>query len=126
MKYGRLCPRRVPVRGSTLTFFFTRAHDGVAVGATNRSKEAEGTPMREEVMAKRGFRKYKNPGDQLLSQNSRASDKAADPNSRKPMLTAETRDMKVVSSSGEARVSVPSTSAGTRFHFQFFVHSCSC
>ena len=70
------------------------------------------------IKAKNRFRKQKNSGDKLPSQNPRASGRAADPNSRKPMLTAEARDTKVVSSSGEVRASVPSTSAGTWFDSQ--------
>jgi hypothetical protein len=110
---------------SGLTFDF-RSIVLMMVGVTNRSKEAERAPMREEVMAERWSRKHKNSRDQLPSQNARAGGRAADPNSRKPMLTAEVRDVKVVSSSGEVRASVPSTSAGTWFHFELFVRSCSC
>ncbi|EDR07542.1 uncharacterized protein LACBIDRAFT_298543 [Laccaria bicolor S238N-H82] len=79
-------------------------------GATNRSKEAERTPMREEVMAKRRFRKH---GDRQPSQDSRDSGRAANGNPRKPVLTAGARDMKVVSLGGEVRTSVPSASVVT-------------
>ena len=69
---------------------------------------------------KRRFRNHKNSGHQLPSQNSRASG-AADPNSRKPMLAAEARDMKVVSSSGQVLASVPQQVLvrGSTFNFLF-------
>ncbi|KIJ97003.1 hypothetical protein K443DRAFT_124211 [Laccaria amethystina LaAM-08-1] len=76
-----------------------------SAGPTNRSKEAERTPMREEVMAKRWFKAHKDSGDQLPSQNSRASGRAADPNSRIPM-SAEARGVEVVSSGGDIWASV--------------------
>ena len=81
----------------------------------NRPGKAEGAPTREEIWAKHWFRQQQNSGYQLPSQNSRAGGRMADPNSRKPMFTADVRGMKVVFSSGEVRASVPSMSGGMWF-----------
>ena len=87
------------------------------IGVVNRSGKAEGAPTREEIWANHWFRQQQNSGYQLPSQNSRVGGRMADPNFRKPMLTAEARGMKVVLSAGEVRASMSSTSAGMCLDF---------
>ena len=65
VKYGRLCPRRVPVSGSTFNFLFGRAHASVILVVTNQPGKANEVPTHKEVLATLRFKKHKTCGDQL-------------------------------------------------------------